>query len=551
MQFDLPAEIWTQIFDLAADEDLLFQPGIPTGMAESAWVKDRILGDWRLRSPQEAMNMLQRRSYATKKAIILTCHRWRELGSEFLFRCLYISDPAKLLSLCSILDSSAAATSTITASYGWWTKRIHVAEFHPSPTRKVSVDDLENALASIVRHCPNAEIFIIEKPMGHAFGPVADALATYAFRRLHTVQFNLPGDLLSKVIWALDALPLITSACIVIDSPVQDEQECAHLGSATDMRLELPFLQQLALKGHVSEFVEQAAGWDLPSLRTFSIDGGNNFHDTPDVVEFLEQHGLPLLLLDLDFVAPLDVAAILDLCPNLLTFSFNADWRLPLHGENASQLTKHPHQNIVTIGLYGLSSAFGVGAFGDSGGSGLASAHTLMARVSQRSNDWNVAALTRQNFPKLRRVRALSRPMLRDLNKFDGPSKDNGGYERWNKWWNQFAEARVRLEDCTGQLLGTLPQDEDDDDSEEEEDDESEDDYEEDDEDETESGSEEDEDEYDSESESEGFRVPPLPEGNGRTMELTRLLQEVRAMNKDRDEEMIARVRVTRPHTPP
>ena len=141
--------------------------------------------------------------------------------------------------------------------------------------------------------------------------------------------------------------------------------------------------------------------------------------------------------------------------------------------------------------------------------------------------------------------------MLRDLNKFDGPSKDNGGYERWNKWWNQFAEARVRLEDCTGQLLGTLPQDEDDDDSEEEEDDESEEDYEEEDEDETESGSEEDEDEYDSESESEGFRVPPLPEGNGRTMELTRLLQEVRAMNKDRDEEMIARVRVTRPHTPP
>ncbi|KAF8891483.1 hypothetical protein CPB84DRAFT_1683298 [Gymnopilus junonius] len=558
MQFDLPAEIWTQIFDLAADEDILFQPGIPTGMAESAWAKDRIINDWRLRSPQEAMNMLQRRSYATKKAIILTCRRWRELGSEFLFRCLYFSDPAKLLSLCSILDSSAASTSTVTASYGWWTRRIHVSELHPSPTRNVTMEDLENALASIVRHCPNVEIVIVEKPMGPAFGPVADALATYAFRKLHTVQFNLPGDLLSKVIWALDALPLITSACIVIDSPVQDEQECAHLGSATDMRLELPFLQQLSLKGHVGEFVEQAAGWDLPSLRSLSLDGRNNFHDPPDIVEFLKQHGLPLLLLDIDYVPPLDVATILELCPNLLTFSFNADWRLPLQGEAASKLTKHPHQNIATIGLYGLSTAFGVGAFAATGtGSGLGSAHTLLARVSQRSNEWNVAALTRDNFPKLRRVRALSRPMLRDLNRFDGPSRENGGYDRWNKWWNQFADSGIRMEDCTGQFLGTLPQDDEDESSEEEDDDEdSEDEYEdsddggEDDEDGGGDGGDDFEDEDSDEADGEGSRGPPLPEGNGRTMELTRLLQEVRAMNESRDEELIARVRIPGPPSP-
>jgi hypothetical protein len=63
----LPPEIWSQIFDLAADEDILFHPGIPTAMAESAWYKDIIINEWRLRSPREAMNILQRRSYATKK----------------------------------------------------------------------------------------------------------------------------------------------------------------------------------------------------------------------------------------------------------------------------------------------------------------------------------------------------------------------------------------------------------------------------------------------------------------------------------------------------
>jgi len=82
---DLPAEIWSQIFDLAADEDILFQHGFPTVMAESAWYKDRILDEWRLRSPQEAMNLLQRRSYFTKKVsfiyysleVVSECHSSR------------------------------------------------------------------------------------------------------------------------------------------------------------------------------------------------------------------------------------------------------------------------------------------------------------------------------------------------------------------------------------------------------------------------------------------------------------------------------------------
>lgn len=66
--FDLPDEIWTHIFDLAADEDLIFQYGLPTSMAESAWFRS-IITQWTLRTPQEALNLIQRRSYATKKVM--------------------------------------------------------------------------------------------------------------------------------------------------------------------------------------------------------------------------------------------------------------------------------------------------------------------------------------------------------------------------------------------------------------------------------------------------------------------------------------------------
>ena len=168
----------------------------------------------------------------------------------------------------------------------------------------------------------------------------------------------------------------------------------------------------------------------------------------------------------------------------------------------------------------------------------------LLTQIRRRHNDLNMAALNKANFPELQRIRALSQRMLNALNKTDGPSGENGGYDRWNRWSTACLRSGIRLEDCTGQSLGTLPQDDEyDDESEDEYDDERSDDEYDDDDDGDESGewaSESDEEEPEWER-----RVSPLPEGNGRTMELTRLLEECRVMNEGRDEEMIARIRPT------
>ncbi len=74
----LPAEIWTRIFNSAADSDILFLPGIPPSLVESVWSQDHLKayfggGDptWSLQSPEQVMDILQRRSYATKKIILL------------------------------------------------------------------------------------------------------------------------------------------------------------------------------------------------------------------------------------------------------------------------------------------------------------------------------------------------------------------------------------------------------------------------------------------------------------------------------------------------
>ncbi|KAF8811655.1 hypothetical protein BYT27DRAFT_7160670 [Phlegmacium glaucopus] len=560
MVVELPAEILIQIFYLATDEDIIIQHGLPTIMAESAWYKGR--DNWKLRSPQEAMEMLQRRSYAMKKAIVSTCKRWRDLGFECLFHCLYLRDPDKLNSLCAILDSSSSIATTINSSYGWWTRRIHISRFYITPfytalntarnSTNTAKDNFENALVSVIQHCPNLEIFVVEQPLKTAFGPVADALKTYASQWLRTVQWNVTGDTLSKVIWALDSLPHLISAHIDIETPVPIDQECARLGSATDLPLRLSHLQQLSLRGFMTEFLEQATGWDLPSLQSFAIDSGISQYDTPDVVAFLTSHGLNLVMLDLNLNVdpPVDVPTVLDICPALTTFTFNADWRInPL--DTVSNITKRPHPHISTIGLHGLSYAFDIPVRGPVGAIASEDWSPLLTQIRRRHNDLNMAALNKVNFPKLRRIRALSQSMLNALNKSDGPSGENGGYDRWNRWSTTCLRSGIRLEDCTGQSLGTLPQDdeyEDEDGSgnEDESEDEDGDEDEGEDDDDDDNSDDDDSGEWESESEEEpewGRRVSPLPEGNGRTMELTRLLEECRVMNEGRDEEMIARIR--------
>ena len=87
-----------------------------------------------------------------------------------------------------------------------------------------------------------------------------------------------------------------------------------------------------------------------------------------------------------------------------------------------------------------------------------AKSETFVVEYMQRSNDMNFAALNKRNFPKLRCIRVTSRALLMALEGNNGPSQLC--LPRWEKWWDQCARQNVRLEDCTGGLLGTLPQDE-------------------------------------------------------------------------------------------
>lgn len=272
---------------------------------------------------------------------MLTCKSWRRLGSEFLYRCLFFDNPSKLHLLCKILESHAEAQKEAlnpSVGLGWWTKRIHLSHYYVhipnkdnAPNEEIAQEDMCNALTTIIKHCPNLSIFIVDGLMpSKTFGLVADSLFQHTRKALHTVHWRVPAETIPKVIWALDSLPLVLAAHIEFDpaTPTTELHESLHLGSAQDITLNLPYLQQLTLRGSFAEFLEQASGWNLPGLRNISFDYGSVV-DIPDIIGFLEIHGEELNVLDLDSVLPVDVPEILELCPQLEVFSFNADWRIP------------------------------------------------------------------------------------------------------------------------------------------------------------------------------------------------------------------------------
>ena len=328
-------------------------------------------------------------------------------------------------------------------------------------------------LVTVIHHCPNLELFTVEWPITSSFPAIADSLVTYSAKSLSSVQWKIGSDCLAGLIWALDALPSLVSVYIDFETtstsvtPLDGASEAPedtspHLGTASHISLILNSLQQLTLRGHSDEFIEQSIGWSLPVLHSFTLDFVAHRSNLPDIAEFLKHHGSQLTFLDLYTIPALDLPGILAACPMLTSFSFNPDWRLPFHADQidnaAATLLREPHSHITHLGLHQLLHAFlppshstGTNAFGSIG---LPQAATMLL---QRTNDLTFSQLTRALFPALKVVRVLNRTLLTGLERQNGPEDE--GYARWERWEAQCKAEGVRLEDCTGALLGDLPLD--------------------------------------------------------------------------------------------
>ena len=397
---------------------------------------------------------------------MFTCKQWYRVAYHLLFRCLFLSDIIRLPPLCLILDRYAWL--------GWYVKRLHLVRYYSPP--RLTIAHVENMLVTVIHHCPNLELFTVEWPITSSFPAIADSLVSYSAKSLRSVQWKIGPNCLAGLIWALDALPSLVSVSIDFENtpipatpldgiPELSEDTSPLLGTASHISLAMNCLQQLTLRGHSEEFIEQAIGWSFPVLQNFTLDFAANRNNLPDVAEFLKHHGAQLTFLDLNTIPALDLPGILAACPVLTSFSFNPDWRLPFHADQIDSeptaLLREPHPHITHLGLHQLLHAFLPPSHSTSNnGYGSGGLPQVAMILLQRTNDLTFAQLTRTLFPALKVVRVLNRTLLAGLERQNGPEDE--GYARWERWEAQCNAGGVRLEDCTGALLGDLPLDSDD-----------------------------------------------------------------------------------------
>jgi hypothetical protein len=397
---------------------------------------------------------------------MFTCKQWYRIAYHLLFRYIFLSDIIRLPPLCLVLDQYAWL--------GWYVKRLHLVRYY-NP-RRFTGSHVENMLVTVLQHCPNLELFTVEWSITQSFPAIADSLVSYSAKALSSVQWKIGLDCLAGLIWALDALPSLVSLSIDFETvsisvtPADGASEVPEetsplLGTASHISLSLDSLQQLTLRGHSQEFIEQAIGWSLPVLQSFTLDFAAHRDNLPDVEEFLKYHGMQLTYLDLNTILALDLAGIIASCPMLTSFSFNPDWRLPFHADandgRPATLLREPHQRITHLGLHQLLHTFLPPSQGinnsTQGGGALPQMATMFL---QRTNDLTFSQLTKTMFPALKVVRVLNRTLLSGLERENGPEDE--GYLRWERWEAQCHAEGVRLEDCTGALFGDLPLDSDD-----------------------------------------------------------------------------------------
>jgi hypothetical protein len=246
------------------------------------------------------------------QSIMFTCKQWYRVAYHLLFQCLFLSDITRLPPLCLVLDQYAWL--------GWYVKRLHLVRYY-SP-RRLTIAHVENMLVTVIHHCPNLELFTVEWPITPSFPAIADSLASYTAKSLRSVHWKIGPDCLAGLIWALDALPSLVSVSIDFESPstpatsAEDPSDTLVdasplLGTASHISLSLNFLQQLTVRGLSQEFIEQAIGWSLPVLQSFTLDFAAHRDNLPDVAEFLKVHGAQLTFLDLNTIPALDLPVIL------------------------------------------------------------------------------------------------------------------------------------------------------------------------------------------------------------------------------------------------
>lgn len=396
----------------------------PDFMDNYTWVFGRH-GEWIVRPPQESANVIERFGYRTKTAIAAVNKLWNRLGTELLYKSLLLERPDQLGTLVHRLSEHR--------ELGWWTQRITVHPYIPSS--EAASSGVADCLQVLFHLCPNLQ----------------DVRLTCWFHDVHTVsictsfvpalqhiRWTIPRSCVATFVHVLSQLRSLE--CLELSV---EEQEGYRETDLLPILGSMPRLRQLSLQGQLAILLRGIKSWRMPRLTDLSFTFLADAPCQKLANDLVSAHIHQLTSLTLNTVSPWDVATILSKGFNLSQISFNPDWPLP-------RLVDEPHPGIQAIGLHGLWYGFEVGP-----GEIMATRHPARAAAIRTSNDRNIRRITRQAFPNLHRVRVLDSKLLLELHRAGGPSPRQ--IVPWRRWMENAMRNGYTIEDCTGNLIGSLP----------------------------------------------------------------------------------------------
>ncbi|KZS91768.1 hypothetical protein SISNIDRAFT_429761, partial [Sistotremastrum niveocremeum HHB9708] len=431
----LPIELWRRILSYAVADSpndllLLARQTSFSFMKDHEWIYSPLLnagrGDWFIRTPEEASKLLQRSSYGVKKAIILVSRAWRIIATELLYTRIVLERPGHLAALLDRFQDHP--------ELAWWTRSVSLYPYLPT-TAPVSAA-VSHLIVRLLELCPNIEHLCVAFYLdAHPSSSIIQKLCT---THLQHLKWIIPRQSSLNLIRSLTSLKSLRT----LDLQITDSDLPIPIASPPSS-CTMPNLGCISLSGELTEFVNELNTWHCPLLITFSIKLPVDVSTQKACLEFITRHARQLISLNINSVTPWNVADLLRDSPNLREFGFNPDWPI-------SKLIHFPHDNLEDIGLHEMWYGFEVGQ-----GEILTRLRPVIAGAVRIFEDRTITQITRENFPRVRRVRVLDGALLKALYLNGGPAQESVAL---CDGWMKLSEVEGwRLEDCTGTKLGLLP----------------------------------------------------------------------------------------------
>lgn len=337
----LPSELWLHIFHYATYCPKVLYPAQYTPFEPDS----------------DDMEAAENASLSVKRAIVLVCRRWRDLGEDLLYEGLHIHHGVP--ALCHTFEHAHGCDLA---------RRVRRAVLPYAQTQTPTYRPVP--ALSILTHCPHLEVLV--RPCGRRtlypqFEFSTDAPQMPALKRLEWWQDNsacCTGGI-NSLCDVLQAAPHVQYLTVREIRPWCDRMPmliCLQFGGQwfltalrQQQRLHLPALQTLRLRAVNAIAIRQLCFWSTPVLDHLILD------DAPVDAEILstlwENVGEQLHTLELGrdehFRCHDYVATILTVCPGVHELNYRVFYtEAPCFGDKFSATV--PHTSLNRVGLHAV-----------------------------------------------------------------------------------------------------------------------------------------------------------------------------------------------------